>query len=108
MSLRGFAIKIEWDYLTKWDEKGLHVQSAKGEIESFRPGRARWGIHSFPLNRGSESLISLAALPEMSVCICLCALCVRSDVRATSASTTTCLRWGCVWGGGGHGTRKPL
>lgn len=56
--LRGFECKIEWDCLTKRDERVLHVQSAKGEIESFRAGRAHWGIRSFPRNCGSESLIS--------------------------------------------------
>lgn len=69
-----FECKTEWDYLTKWDGKALYVQSAKGEIESFRAGRAHWGISSFPLNRGSESLISLAALPETFVCVSACVL----------------------------------
>lgn len=66
--------KIEWDCLTKWDEKVLHVQLAKGEIESFRVGRARQGIRSFPLNCGSESFISLATLPEVIACVCLWAV----------------------------------
>lgn len=47
--------RAEWACLTKWDEKVSYVQSAKGEIESFRVGKARRGIALFPLNCGLES-----------------------------------------------------
>lgn len=32
--------RAEWACFTKWDEKVSYVQSAKGEIESFRVGKA--------------------------------------------------------------------
>lgn len=35
--------RTEWDCLTKKNEKVSYVQSAKGEIESFRVGKAHWG-----------------------------------------------------------------
>lgn len=84
-----FEYKTEWDYLTKCDEKVLYVQSAKGEIESFRAGRAHEGIRSFPLNCGSESLISLAALPEMLVC-------ESADVLFRSECALGCACYSCV------------
>lgn len=61
----------EWACLTKWDEKVSYVQSAKGEIESFRVGKAHRGIALFPLNCGLESFIGLAVLPEMCACVCV-------------------------------------
>lgn len=64
--------RAEWACLTKWDEKVLHVQLAKREIESFRVGRAHWGIALFPLNSGLESFIGLAVLPKVCVSVSLC------------------------------------
>lgn len=63
--------RAEWARLTKWDEKVSYVQSAKGEIESFRVGKARWGIALFPLNCGLESFNGLAVLPEVCVSVCM-------------------------------------
>lgn len=52
----------------------MYVHSARREIESFRVGRALWGISSFPLNCGLESFTGLAVLPVLcaSVCLCMC------------------------------------
>lgn len=59
--------RAEWACLTKWDEKVSYVQSARGEIESFRVGKARQGIARFPLNCGLESFIGSAVLPKVCV-----------------------------------------
>lgn len=61
----------EWARLTKWDEKVSYVQSAKGEIESFRVGKAHLGIALFPLNCGLETFIGLVVLPEVCVLDCV-------------------------------------
>lgn len=44
----------------------------KGEIESFRVGKAHWGIVLFPLSCGLESFIGLAVLPEVCVYVFEC------------------------------------
>lgn len=53
--------------LTKGDEKVSSVQSADGEIESFRVGKAHLGIAPFPLNCGLERFRDL--LSEVCVCV---------------------------------------
>lgn len=53
-----------------------YVQSAKGEIESFRVLKAHWGKALFPLNCSSENFLGLAELPEVRLCAhqhaCMC------------------------------------
>lgn len=64
--------RAERAYLTKWDDKMLHVPLAKREIESFRVGRAHWGIALFPPNCGLESFIGLVVFPQVCVSVSKC------------------------------------